>query len=158
MTTEPRIKHRFPPKSQDPFPSQFGRTASRSDPGRQGRWFPPLDPRDYSFGAGPAASFFLLFFFLLAYFRYLSDWIMSFDRHQLRGDEKGEKVRDKEKKRGKNKKSEVLRHQIVAQFSLASTPSFYFVVRIDKPAAKGSWGPPGVNTGIETEKKTNNRV
>lgn len=153
MTTEPRIKHRFPPKSQDPFPSQFGRTASRSDPGRQGRWFPPLDPRDYSFGAGPAAIFFFFFFarFLLAYFRYLSDWIMSFDRHQLRGDEKGEKVKDKEKKRGK--KSEVLRHQIVAQFSLASTPSFYFVVRIDKPAAKGSWGSSWREYGNRDRKK-----
>lgn len=62
MTTEPRIKHRFPPKSQDPFPSQFGRTASRSDPGRQGRWFPPLDPRDYSV-PGRQPAFFCYFFF-----------------------------------------------------------------------------------------------
>lgn len=100
-----------------------------------------------------AGSHIFFFFarFLLAYFRYLSDWIMSFDRHQLRGDEKGEKVKDKEKKRGK--KSEVLRHQIVAQFSLASTPSFYFVVRIDKPAAKGSWGSSWREYGNRDRKK-----
>lgn len=102
MTTEPRIKHRFPPKSQDPFPSQFGRTASRSDPGRQGRWFPPLDPRDYSFGAGPAAIFFFFCSFFAGLFP-LSVWLDHVIRSSSAsgGRERGKSERQRKETRKK---------------------------------------------------------
>lgn len=97
----------------------------------------------------------IFFFFLLVFCWLISVICLTGSCHSIvisfGGTRKGKEW--KTKKRNEGKKSEVLRHQIVAQFSLASTPSFYFVVRIDKPAAKGSWGSSWREYGNRDRKK-----